>query len=232
MRALFNYQRDKYKAEWYRRRGEEPPDLTVKSTPTPYIPPPIMTLTTTTILQGNHNNEMQKNHQYTKPSKNIKSNLNIDQDFGGDYLEEENFNEEEEEFIEEEEYNENDGLSYWETENAGIEPFEFQVAKSVLQSDKVVSWKEHPPIGQGEITPCYTPYQNDQMTFQAFELARQELQRKTQELAEEMKRVDIIFNRPPKKNWFVKQKGVNFTIEHCRFLEMQRRRAQKFAHPE
>ena len=226
MRALFNYQRDKYIAEWYRQRGEEPPDLNVKTKPHPYHPPEIMTLTTTTVLKGNHKDQIQNCSRMKRSTQSSNNESNQDENpfEDTDMFEEEDFPEEEN--------SEEEPLSYWETEGAGIEPPEFQIAKAILQSDTVVSWKEHPPIGQGEITACYTPYQNDQMTFQAFELARHELQRKTQQLAEEMKRVDIIFNRPPKKNWFVKQKGVNFTIEHCRFLEMQRRRAQRFANPE
>ena len=53
-----------------------------------------------------------------------------------------------------------------------------------------------------------------------------ELKNRSEHIACEMQRVDDEWNRPPKKNWFMlKQK--NFTVEHCRFMELNRRRARK-----
>ncbi|OHT13215.1 hypothetical protein TRFO_16786 [Tritrichomonas foetus] len=116
--------------------------------------------------------------------------------------------------------------SYWETENAGMEPIEFRAAANTLRGDTIIGWKDVPQPGHGEINDCFTPYENDIMSFGAFETFRAELKKRGQHLANEMKRVDDEFNRKPVKNWFcLKEK--QFSIEHMRFNELKRRRAAR-----
>ena len=119
-------------------------------------------------------------------------------------------------------------FTYWEGEGAGIEPIEFREIRNILQSDIVLSQTPHELIGPGELNDCFTPYENDQMSFHAFQLARKELEKRGDQLAEEVKRINDEFYRPPVKNWFCK-KGAEFTKEHCRFLELKRRNANRCA---
>lgn len=121
-------------------------------------------------------------------------------------------------------------MTYWEGEGAGIEPLEFLASINALKSDVVISRTKYPFTKNGKINKCYTPYENDIMSFEAFETARNELKRRAQHLADEMERVDKEFNRDPVPDWFMlpkKGRKDKFTIEHCRFLEKQRRRAAK-----
>jgi hypothetical protein len=118
--------------------------------------------------------------------------------------------------------------SYWETVDAGMEPVEFRQSLNVLKSDTVVSWHTVPQPGSGETNRCFTPYENDVMSYGAFETTRLELKKRGSHLASEMKRVDDEFNRPPKKNWFC-LKNSQFSIEHIRYNEMHRRAAAKHA---
>lgn len=117
-------------------------------------------------------------------------------------------------------------MSYWEGKGAGIEPIEFLAGVNALKSDMVFSREKFPPVMPGKINKCYTPYENDIMSFDAFETARKELKRRSDHLASEMERVSREFNRDPHPLWFTFRKG-DFTIEHCRFLEKKRRRAAK-----
>ncbi|OHT06346.1 hypothetical protein TRFO_05518 [Tritrichomonas foetus] len=78
----------------------------------------------------------------------------------------------------------------------------------------------------GRLNRCFTPYENDIMSFDAFEAVRKELKNRSEHIASEMKRVDDEWNRPPAKNWFL-LKDERFTVEHCRFMELNRRRAYK-----
>ena len=116
--------------------------------------------------------------------------------------------------------------SYWETENAGIEPLEFRAAANTLRSDIILSNANVKQPGHGEINDCYTPYENDIMSFGAFETFRAELKKRSEHLATEMRSVTEEFNRPPVKNWFCLKKK-DFTREHVRFNEMNRRRAAR-----
>jgi hypothetical protein len=116
--------------------------------------------------------------------------------------------------------------SYWETDDAGMEPIEFRESLCALQSDAVVSWEDLPHPGSGEINPCFTPYENDMMSYGAFETTRLELRRRGKHLAHEMGRVDSEFRRPPRKNWFC-LKTADFTKEHVRFNELRRRDAPR-----
>ena len=116
--------------------------------------------------------------------------------------------------------------SYWEGEGAGIEPIEFLTSMNSLRSETVISRKKLPIPKPGKVNRCFTPYENDVMTFEAFELARMELKRKSEHLANEIERVDREFNRDPVDKWYTLKTG-QFTIEHCRFLEKMRRRAAK-----
>lgn len=117
-------------------------------------------------------------------------------------------------------------LSYWEGEGAGIEPSEFRASLNVLRSDFILSEKKPPLFKFGELNRCYTPYENDLLTFKTYEATRKELKRRADQLAYEMERVDKEFNRNPVTNWFC-IKNKDFTTEHCRYLEKQRRRAAK-----
>jgi len=117
-------------------------------------------------------------------------------------------------------------VSYWEGEGAGIEPLEFRESMNILRSDLVVSRKSLPVFKPGELNQCFTPYENDLLTFNTFEATRRELKRRADQLAFEMDRVDQEFNRNPVDKWFC-IKNKQFTTEHCRYLEKQRRRAAK-----
>ena len=119
-------------------------------------------------------------------------------------------------------------LSYWETTDAGIEPLEFWTSRNMVKSDTVVGWTELPLPEAGAINRCFTPYENDIMSYEAFEVTRKELKHRGEHLANEMKRVDETFHRGAKKNWFC-LKGAEFTKEHVRHNEMMRRNAQRMA---
>ena len=119
--------------------------------------------------------------------------------------------------------------SYWEGKGAGIEPIEFLASMNSLRSETVISREQLPMTEPGKINRCFTPYENDIMSFEAFELARQELKRKSEHLANEIERVDREFNRDPCDKWYMLKTG-QFTIEHCRFLEKMRRRAARRAY--
>lgn len=116
--------------------------------------------------------------------------------------------------------------SYWETDDAGMEPIEFRESLHALQSDTVLSWASLPRPGAGEVNRCFTPYENDLMSYGAFETTRLELQRRGNHLAHEMARVDCEFRRAPRKNWFC-LKTSDFTKEHLRFNELRRRDAAR-----
>jgi hypothetical protein len=118
--------------------------------------------------------------------------------------------------------------SYWETDNAGMEPIEFLTSLNTMKSDSVISWTVVARPGCGAVNRCFTPYENDVMSFGAFETMRLELRRRGQHLANEMERVDNEFHRPPKKNWFCLKKS-DFSVEHFRFNEIRRRNASKWA---
>lgn len=117
-------------------------------------------------------------------------------------------------------------MSYWETRAPGMEPIDFASARNAMRSDSVVSWTSRPLTPQGPVNKCFTPYENDVMAYGAFEVTMDELRRRGNHLAEEMKRVDDEFNRPPKRNWFC-MKGQQFSIEHTRYNELKRRRATR-----
>ena len=119
-------------------------------------------------------------------------------------------------------------LSYWETTDAGIEPLEFWISRNNTKSDEVIGWTELPLPASGTINRCFTPYENDIMSYEAFEVTRRELKHRGEHLANEMKRVDDTFNRRAKKNWFC-LKGPEFTLEHVRHNEMLRRDAERKA---
>ncbi|EAY14358.1 hypothetical protein TVAG_026790 [Trichomonas vaginalis G3] len=116
--------------------------------------------------------------------------------------------------------------SYWEGEGAGIEPIEFLAEMNSLRSETVISRKQLPIPSTKKINRCFTPYENDIMSFNAFETARNELKRKSEHLANEIDRVNREFNRDPIDKWYM-LKTKQFTIEHCRFLDKQRRRAAR-----
>jgi hypothetical protein len=118
--------------------------------------------------------------------------------------------------------------TYWKTDDAGMEPIEFRESLSTMQSDSVLSWADLPRPGSGEINECFTPYENDMMSYGAFETTRLELRRRGNHLAHEMARVDTEFRRPPKKHWFA-LKTSDFTREHIRFNELRRRDAARSA---
>jgi hypothetical protein len=109
-----------------------------------------------------------------------------------------------------------------------MEPVEFRASLNAMKSDSVVSWTDVPRPGSGEVNRCFTPYENDLMSFGAFETTRLELTRRGEHLANEMERVDNEFHRPPKKNWFCLKKS-DFSIEHIRFNERRRRNAARWA---
>jgi hypothetical protein len=113
-------------------------------------------------------------------------------------------------------------LSYWEVDGAGIEPNEFTTSIMALRSLNVVSREEQKFPRPGKLTDCTTPYTNDVMTFDAFETIRNELKHRSDHLASEMQRVQNEWNRPPKENWFG-LKDHNFSVEHCRYMEILRR---------
>jgi hypothetical protein len=117
-------------------------------------------------------------------------------------------------------------LSYWEVSGAGIEPVEFRESVRSLREDEVMSPVNvsQPPIGR--VNRCFTPYENDVMTFEAFETARKELKKRAEHIAAEMARVNYEWTREPQPNWFM-LKDSRFTVEHCRHMELLRRQIAK-----
>lgn len=117
--------------------------------------------------------------------------------------------------------------SYWGTAESGPEPFDYRTANNTLKSDLILSHNNLPQPFHGQINDCFTPYENDLMAFGAFETIRAELEKRSNHLALEMKRVENEFYRAPKKNWFC-LKGSEFTPEHLRYNELRRRKAAKY----
>jgi hypothetical protein len=117
-------------------------------------------------------------------------------------------------------------LSYWEGEGAGIEPTEFTTSVTALRSQPIVSRDPCAYPKPGNLQECSTPYKNDLMTFDAFETIRRELKHRSDHLASEMERVHDEWTRPPKDNWFT-LKDCSFSIEHCRYMEILRRKTAR-----
>jgi hypothetical protein len=115
-------------------------------------------------------------------------------------------------------------LSYWEGTGAGIEPIEFRASVRSLRENEIMSPDRlpQPPIGTVNHDKRFTPYENDILTFEAFETARKELRKRAEHIAREMERVNDEWTRPPVKNWFA-LKDRRFTVEHCRYMELLRR---------
>jgi hypothetical protein len=122
-------------------------------------------------------------------------------------------------------------LSYWEGDGAGIEPGEFTTSVSALRATNVVSRDGYQCPRVGKINSCRTPYQNDLMTFEAFETIRNELKHKCDHLSSEMLRVQEEWTRPPSEKWFALKDG-SFTVEHCRYMEILRRNLSREGHVE
>ena len=117
-------------------------------------------------------------------------------------------------------------FSYWEGDGAGIEPVEFRQSICALRSTNVVSPYPLAMPKTGRLNECFTPYENDIMSFDAFETARKELKHRSEHLAREMERVQEDWTRPPKEKWFC-EKDETFTREHCKFMEIFRRNQRK-----
>jgi hypothetical protein len=119
-------------------------------------------------------------------------------------------------------------LSYWEGTGAGIEPIEFRASVCSLRECEVMSPSRVPQpwIGTVDHEKRFTPYENDLLTFEAFETARKELRKRAEHIAREMERVNDEWTRPPVENWFA-LKDSRFTVEHCRYMELLRRDAAK-----
>lgn len=113
-------------------------------------------------------------------------------------------------------------FSYWEGDGAGVEPMDFRESICALRSTNVVSPHHVHLPKTGRLNDCFTPYENDIMSFDAFETVRKELKHKSEHLAQEIDRVNKEWNRPPKENWFC-MKDRAFSIEHSRFMELKRR---------
>ncbi|KAH0794483.1 hypothetical protein GPJ56_001508 [Histomonas meleagridis] len=119
-----------------------------------------------------------------------------------------------------------DNLSYWEVDGAGIEPVEFRNSLISMRNLEVMSQKPIKPPNVGKVSECSSPYQNDLMSFEAFETSRKELKHRAQHIVEEMTRVNNEWNRGPVENWFC-LKDKKFTAEHCRFNELRKREIAK-----
>lgn len=220
MYAGFLRQREIAKKEWYRVHHQTPPNLG-RPPPPKREPLEIDTKTyTMTYYVDHYDPEEEDDNEIQNPAQNKNSKKKLD-------------------------------LSLWEGSGAGIEPFEFQKSLSTLREDKIMTSAkiirnnnsnnknqdkskpvmrvsvppaEVPPVNR--LNRCFTPYENDLMSFDAFETMRKELKNRSEHIACEMQRVDDEWNRPPKKNWFMLKKK-DFTVEHCRFMELNRRKAMK-----
>jgi hypothetical protein len=119
-------------------------------------------------------------------------------------------------------------LSYWEGSGAGIEPIEFRASVRSLREHEVMSPTKvaQPRIGTVDDQKPFTPYENDLLTFEAFETARKELKKRAEHIAREMERVNDEWTRPPREDWFM-LKDSRFTVEHCRYMELLRRKIAK-----
>jgi hypothetical protein len=117
-------------------------------------------------------------------------------------------------------------LSYWGSGGAGIDPAEFRESVRSLREDEVMSRANVPQPPIGRVNRCFTPYENDVMTFEAFETARRELRKRSEHIALEMARVHSEWTKEPRANWFA-LKDSSFTLEHCRHMELLRRKIAK-----
>lgn len=101
-----------------------------------------------------------------------------------------------------EEYYEGDdkSLTYWGKGNVGVEPIDFARTISILRENTVMSPYDLKTASYGQNLDLSTPYQNDLVTFQLFESARNELAHRAEHIAKEMKRVDDAWNTPPLAN--------------------------------
>lgn len=199
MYAGFLYQREVAKADWYRKHNQEPPNLgfVPKQIKRKMIDVDTRTYTKTYKMNPYDPIRSKKSDENENSStKKIKREMI------------------------------NDKLSLWEGEGAGIEPIEFFNTLGVLREDKCLNPKyiKSPPVGR--LNNCFTPYENDIMSFDAFEAVRKELKNRSEHIANEMKRVEKEWNRPPKSDWFT-YKDERFTFELCRFNELSRRNAMK-----
>ena len=215
MYAGFLRQREIAKKEWYRVHHQTPPNLG-RPPPPKREPLEIDTKTYTMTYFVDHYDPEEDDNEYQESVKNRNQTKKLD-------------------------------LSLWEGPGAGIEPFEFQKSLSTLREDKIMTSATKsksncnneknqvnnkctvppaymPPTNR--LNRCFTPYENDLMSFDAFETMRKELKNRSEHIACEMQRVDDEWNRPPKKNWFMLKKK-DFTVEHCRFMELNRRKALK-----
>jgi hypothetical protein len=114
-------------------------------------------------------------------------------------------------------------FSYWEVPGAGIEPVEFNTSVSALRSPRdVISPVPYKTPKRGRLNNCFSPYQNDLMSFNAFDTIRKELKHRSDHLAAEMKRVQEEWVRPPQEKWFA-LRDRQFSVKHSRFMEVMRR---------
>lgn len=107
-------------------------------------------------------------------------------------------------------YFENDKKkSYWGKGGAGVEPIDFSRTLSILRENTALSPYDLKLAPIGKINDCWTPYQNDQMTYCVFEAARNELRHRAEHIAWEMKRVDDLWNTEPAANSILRSQGLN-----------------------
>lgn len=125
--------------------------------------------------------------------------------------------------------NEDPPMSYWDVpdlrRDGGMEPEDFSVSFNAMKETKIIPPNQLPMQKCHKAKECYTPYQNDVASFEAFDSTLKELKRQQKQIALEMERVDNEWNRPPIHNWFA-QKGKTFSKELHRAIQLERRNAE------
>ena len=116
-------------------------------------------------------------------------------------------------------------ISYWGKGVAGVEPIDFSRTLSILRENTALSPYDINLAPIGRINDCWTPYQNDQMTYHVLEAARNELQHRAEHLAWEMKRVDDLWNTEPAANSILRSQSLNQS--NTRSSSVQREQSHK-----
>lgn len=116
-------------------------------------------------------------------------------------------------------------ITYWGKGGVGVEPIDFSRTLSILREKTAMSPYKINLAPIGKINDCFTPYQNDQMTYDALEAARNELRHRAEHIALEMRRVDDLWNTEPAANILLRSGNQSLENSHqnARSSSVQRR---------
>ena len=113
-------------------------------------------------------------------------------------------------------------ISYWGKGGAGVEPIDFSRTLSIIRENTAMSPYQINLAPIGKINDCWTPYQNDQMTYDVLEAARNELRHRAEHIAWEMRRVDDLWNTEPAANSILRSQSLEKNNQKNRSSSVQR----------